>query len=108
MTRMLARVSPIGGDLYLIEDVTRPTDPGFGGGIPAFGGRPDNSLPGSPGHPWLPGMGHPERPSNELPRMGGHPWPPRVGNRPGAGNDLPWGPGHPGNALPIPPVRPSP
>jgi len=94
MTRMLARVSPVGGDLYLIEDVSRPTDPGFGGGLPAGGGHPDQGLPGY-GHPdqGLPGYGHP---GNRPPGS----W----GGRPDQG--LPGQGGHPGNALPIAPVRP--
>jgi hypothetical protein len=62
-----------------------PVDPGFGGGLPAYGGgHPDQGLPGygHPGHrlPW--GPGHPDQ---GLPGQGGHP----------------------GNALPMPPVRPS-
>jgi len=58
--------------------------PGFGGGWGgAIGGRPDQGLPGH-GHPdqGLPGYGHPDQ---GLPGQGGHP----------------------GNALPVPPVRPS-
>ena len=105
MARMLARVSPVGGDLYLIEEVSRPTDPGFGGGLPAGGGRPDQGLPGY-GHPdqGLPGYGHPDQ---GLPGMPPHPWRPGHGGGPLPDHDLPWGPGRPGNALPIAPVRPS-
>jgi hypothetical protein len=59
-----------------------PTDPGFGGGLPAYGGgQPDNSLPWGPGHP-----------SNALPFPPGHP-----------GNGLPRPPVFPGNDLPQPP-----
>jgi|GEM_PF-2275664 len=68
-----------------------PVDPGYG--RPAWGGRPDQGLPGY-GHPdqGLPGYGHPDQ---GLPGYG-HP-----------DQGLP-GHGHPGNALPIAPVRPSP
>jgi hypothetical protein len=84
----------VGGSLFVLEDVSRPVDPGYGGGWapvdPGYGqghpfpDRPDNELPGGrPDHPWF--GGRPDRPDNSLP-----------------------GSGHPGNALPIPPVRPSP
>ena len=91
MQRFLARVLPVGADLYLVEPI-RATDPGFGAGAPpadpdyGFGFRPH------PGH-GLPGYG---RPDNDLPWAPGHP-----------SGGFPVGPGHPGNALPIAPVRPS-
>ena len=93
MQRFLARVLPVGGDVFLVEPF-RPTDPGFGGGRPG-GADPDYGmgvLP-HPGH-GLPGYGHPD---HDLPWAPGHP-----GNRPPGSS-----PGHPGNALPIPPVKPS-
>jgi hypothetical protein len=72
----------VGGDVYLIEELSRPTDPGFGGGRPA-GGDPDY------------GMGVFPHPGHGLPGSGGRP-----------DQGLPGG-GHIGNALPIAPVRPS-
>lgn len=78
-----------------------PVDPGFGGGRPAGGGRPDNSLPGSGGRPdnslpWAPGGG---RPDNSLPGGGGHPWAP--GHRPDRPDQgLPGSGGYPSHGLP--------
>lgn len=82
-----------------------PVDPGYG--RPGYGGRPDNSLPGGGGHPWLPGYGRPERPDNSLPG-GGYPStgpikppgrpivPSHPGQRPpmGGAPPHPWIPGH--------------
>jgi hypothetical protein len=93
MQRFFARVTSVGGDLYLVDPV-RGVDPGFGGGMPAPG-DPDygiGTLP-HPGH-GLPGYG---RPDHDLPWAPGHP-----GNRPPGSWE-----GRPGNALPVPPVRPS-
>jgi hypothetical protein len=87
MSRKLVTIVYVGSNLYLVEDVTRPTDPGYGQGHP-FPDRPGNELPG----------GWPDRPGNELPGGGGHP-----GNRPPGSWE-----GRPDNSLPIPPVRPSP
>jgi hypothetical protein len=51
-----------------------PIDPGYGQRPPVdWSGRPDNELPGSGGHPWLPGHGGGGRPDNDLP-SGGHIW----------------------------------
>jgi hypothetical protein len=101
MSRKLVTIVYVGSNLYLVEDVTRPTDPGYGQGHP-FPDRPDNTLPGQggnypsggpvfPGGPTDPGygQGHP---------IGGYP-----GNRPPGSWE-----GRPDNSLPIPPVRPSP
>jgi hypothetical protein len=103
MSRKLVTIIYMGSNLYLVEDIALPVDPGFGGGIGA-GGRPDQGLPGY-GHPdqGLPGYGHPDQ---GLPGQG-HPGnrpPGSWGGRPDQG--LPGGGGHPGNALPIPPVKP--
>jgi hypothetical protein len=86
MGRSLVRATPVGGDVYLIEELSRPTDPGFG--------RPGGGWePVDPGF----GSGRPDRPDQGLPWAPGHP-----GNRPPGSS-----PGHPGNALPVPPLRPS-
>lgn len=93
-----------------------PTDPGYGipgGGWspadpgydrPSYGGRPDNSLPGAPGHIWgslirwlmRPQIDNdpskpPGRPVQPLPPSPGHP-----GNKPPNGGKPPhpWTPGH--------------
>jgi hypothetical protein len=97
MSKTVARLTSLGNSLYLIEQLTRPTDPGYGNrpptdpgyGRPGWGGRPDNSLPGF-GHPDhdLPWHGHAD---NDLPGMGGRP-----------DNSLP-GYGRPDNGLPVPP-----
>jgi hypothetical protein len=87
-----------------------PVDPGFGGGLPAGGGRPDNSLPGGGGYPStgpIYGGGHP---GNALPG-GGHiallPVFPFDPTDPGFGvgggrpdNSLPGSGGRPDNSLP--------
>jgi hypothetical protein len=85
MSKSLVRLTKVGGDVFLVEQLSRPTDPGFGGGIGA-GGDPDYGLPD-----WAPG-----HPGNALP---GHPVDPGWGGG--------WQrPDRPGNALPVPPVRP--
>jgi hypothetical protein len=95
MSRMLARISPLIGDLFLLEEVSMPVDPGYG--RPGGGPRPDQGLPWAPARPdhGLPGF--PPYVSGGPIYPGGHP-----------DHGLPGAPGHPGNALPIPPVRPSP
>lgn len=105
MSKKLATIIYVGSNLYLIEDITRPTDPGWGGGW-GSGNRPDNSLPGFPGHPDQGLPGFPGHPDHGLPGYG-HPgnWVPGSwGGRPDQG--LPGQGGHPGHALPIPPVKP--
>ena len=75
----------------------------------AFGGRPDNSLPGHINHPGHPDHGRPIDPDYG---QGGRPHP---GNRPPGStggrpdNSLPWSPNSPDNSLPVPPgVQPPP
>src|SRR5580765_5367116 len=74
-----------------LDGTQLPVDPGYGR---PGGGHPSQGLPGY-GHPdqGLPGYGHPDQ---GLPGYG-HP-----GNRPPGSWE-----GRPGNALPVPPVRPS-
>src|SRR4249920_2075563 len=85
MSRSLVRATPVGGDVYLIEELSRPTDPGFG--------RPGGGWePVDPGF----GSGRPDRPGHDLPWSPGHP-----------SGGFPVGPNRPGNALPVPPFRPS-
>jgi hypothetical protein len=84
----LVRITPVGGSLYLVEQITRPTDPGYGGGRPRPD-RPDNSLPGF-GHPDQDLPGFNPRPDQGLPGYG-HP-----------DHGLP-GYGHPDQGLPVPP-----
>jgi len=80
--KTLIRLTPVGGDVFLAEDLSMPVDPGFGGGRPG-GVDPGYGRPTFP-HPGqgLPGYGHPDQ------GLPGH--------------------GHPDNGLPIAPVRPSP
>lgn len=85
MSRFLARLTNVGGDVFVVEQLQRPTDPGFG--RPGGGWEPVDPGYGG-GHP------RPDRPDQGLPGYG-HP-----------DQGLP-GHGHPGNALPTPPVRPS-
>jgi hypothetical protein len=111
MSKSVARITFLGSNLYLIEQLTRPTDPGYGqggsGNYPgnrppgSWGGRPDQDLPGF-GHPdqGLPGFGHPDQglpgyghPDQGLPGMGG--------NYPSQG--LPGSGGRPDQGLPVPP-----
>jgi len=100
MSKVLAVIS-------FIDQHGRPIDPGFGGGIEAGGGRPDNELPGTGpvdpgfgggiGGPVDPGFGFPlppVRPDNSLP--GGRPERPE--------NGLPTYPVRPDNGLPSPPT----
>ena len=82
-----------------------PVDPGFGGGIGAIGGHPDQGLPGGGGHPshGLPGGGgHPSHPIAGVPPNVIWPpsFPPSAGNLPAPpsaviGNQLPVAPTHP-------------
>jgi hypothetical protein len=68
--------------LVLIIPVGDSNLPDFGGGIPAYGGHPDQGLPPSGGHPshGLPIHGHPgNRPPNVPPNVT---WPPSVPSRP--------------------------
>jgi hypothetical protein len=71
MQRFLATITPVGGNLFVVDQVSRPTDPGYGGGF--VPGHPDQGLPGAPGHP-----------DHDLPWGPGHP-----------DQGLPWGPEHP-------------
>jgi hypothetical protein len=103
MNPIFALIVPLSGNL--------PVDPGFG--VPGFGGRPDQGLPGY-GHPdqGLPGHGHP---GNALPIAPVRPsppivlppgmWPPSL--PPGTNlpdNSLPAPlPGHPAHPIVIPP-----
>lgn len=74
-----------------------PADPGYD--IPGFAPvRPGQGLPGTGGHPWLPGLGRPDRPDQGLP-IHGHP-----GNKPPGRPVLP---NRPENGLP-PSIPPSP
>jgi hypothetical protein len=92
---MLARITPIGGDVFVVEQLERRVDPGFGGGIgggvdPDYGmgvfPHPGHGLPGGGGHP-----GHalpvpPVRPTNPIVLPPGV-WPPQL--PPGIDNSLP-------------------
>ena len=105
--------------LYVIVPIGEgPVDPGFGGGRPSGGGRPDNSLPGGrPNHPWL--GGRPDRPDQGLPGGGNYPSHglPGQGGHPDAGlpegpPPHPWlpafisgNPHRPDNSLPLPPME---
>jgi hypothetical protein len=50
MTVKLVHLNKVGpsGDLYVVRDFHAPTDPGYGGGIPANPVFPNNSLPSGP------------------------------------------------------------
>jgi hypothetical protein len=103
MSKFLATITAVGANLFLVEQVSRPTDPGFGNRPPVdpdYGmgtlPHPDQGLPGWE-HPDQGLPGRPDRPDQGLPGYG-HP-----GNRPPGS----WG-GRPDNSLPVPPVRPSP
>jgi hypothetical protein len=78
--RFLATITPVGGNLFVVDQVSRPTDPGYGNDLPVDPGY------GRPGwSPVDPGFGHGFVPVD--PGYGqGHPRPDR-----------------PGNALPVPP-----
>jgi len=97
MSRFLARVTPVGGDVFVIEQLDRRVDPGFGTGAPPV--DPDygiGTVP-HPGHglppaPVRPDQGLPfplVRPSTPIVLPPGV-WPPSV----------PSIPGHPDNSLP--------
>jgi hypothetical protein len=80
-----------------VGNIDAPIDPGFGGGRPGSGGRPDNSLPGGSfgGRDHIsPPIYHPGHPDHGLPSGG-------RGDH--IGNQLPWAPGNPDNTLPVPP-----
>jgi hypothetical protein len=69
MSKSVVSITPVGGDLYLIEPMSRPPDPGFG--RPGFGGvDPGYGHPGGGWDPTDPGYGHPgggHRPGHGLP-----------------------------------------
>ena len=44
----LVHINKVGGDLYVVREAHLPTDPGYGGGLPANPEFPDNSLPAGP------------------------------------------------------------
>lgn len=66
MSKMIVSITAIGGDLYLLDQIARPTDPGFGNNPPVDPGY------GHPGwHPPDPGYDRPGgggRPDQGLPR----------------------------------------
>lgn len=110
MSKFLATITAVGGNLYLVDQVSRPVDPGFGQLPPVDPGY-------GHGHPWpdrpdhgLPGHGHPD---NSLPIAPVRPsppiylppittWPPTL--PPGIDNSLPPGrPDRPEPPIVIPP-----
>jgi hypothetical protein len=112
MSRFLARLTNVGGDVFMVEQLERRVDPGYGGGI---GGGVDPGY--GHGHPWpdrpdqgLPGHGHPD---NSLPVAPVRPsppivlppittWPPNIPNLPD--HALPPGrPDRPEQPIVIPP-----
>jgi hypothetical protein len=100
MSKFLATITPVGANLFLVEQVSRPTDPGFGVGMPptdpGYGiptfPHPGHGLP-SPGHPGNALPTPPVRPGNPIVLPPGI-WPPRL--PPDVDNSLP----------PLPPGRP--
>jgi hypothetical protein len=100
MSRFLARITPVGGDIVLVEQLQRPVDPGYGGGRPG-GVDPGFDIPTfpHPGHPLPPSGGRPDqglpvppvRPSPPITLPPGM-WPPQ----------LPPGTNLPDNSLPDP------
>lgn len=90
--------------LVLLIPIQGADLPGFGGGIPAFGGHPDQGLPGGGGHPSHPIAGSPGHPSHPIVVPPNVVWPPQfpptAGNLPAPpsdviGNQLPVAPSHP-------------